>query len=216
VDELLNKIAAFIPTVHGWCSVEKAQWLARWIVDNNCSNVLEIGVFGGSSLVPMAMAMDYRCRLEGDVSGVVIGVDAYSNDTAETNDLEGENKKWWKTVDLKAVYASCQEAVIRNRVGHIVKFLICASKDAVDQFGDSSLDLVHVDGSHNEEESTRDVKMWWQKVRLGGIMVMDDTHWTQLVAARALARSLGTLIYHADTWEVYRKVTSLDSDKSAP
>lgn len=206
MDELLSRIAAFTPTVHGWCTVEKAQWLARWIVENKCFSVVEIGVFGGSSFVPMSMAVDYLCRRDSVLGGNVIGIDPYSNDTAETSDLDEANKKWWKEVDLASVYKSAQEAVILNKVGHVATFLLLQSKDAVDRFSDLSIDLVHVDGSHNEEESTRDVKIWWSKVRIGGVMVMDDTDWVQVQAARKLAACLGKLVHHNEKWEAFQKV----------
>lgn len=216
MQELFSRIANFIPTVHGWCTVEKAHWLARWIIERQCTLVVEIGVFGGSSLVPMALAMDYIQRL-GIVHGCqLVGVDAYSNDTAETNDLEGPNKAWWKAVDLAAVQKSAQEAVISHKVGHIVDFMICPSKEAVERFDDLSLDLVHVDGSHNEEESTRDVKMWWPKLRAGGLMVLDDTNWPSLMAARGLVSSLGNILYHHETWEAYQKAPSHGSVLEAP
>lgn len=205
MNDLLKRIADFIPTVHGWCSVEKAQWLARRIIENKYHEVVEIGVFGGGSFIPMAMAMEYQRRDESFPTGHVIGIDPYSNDTAETNDLDEVNKKWWKEVDLKGVYKSMQEALARSGAEKFATLLLLQSKDAVEKFDDLSLDLVHVDGSHNEEESSRDVKIWWPKLKIGGVMVMDDTNWKQLVVARKLVGTLGKLIHNTDTWEAYQK-----------
>ena len=205
MDQLMERIAAVVPSLDGWCTVEKAKWLAHWIVEKKCREIVEIGVFGGSSLIPMAMAVDYLFRDDRYFLGHVIGLDPYSNDTAETNDLDEANKKWWKEVDLEAVYKKMQEAVIRNRVGHVVTILLLQSQDGALKFADTSLDLVHVDGSHNEVNSTQDVKLWWPKLKPGGIMVMDDTHWKQLVAARHLIGTLGKLIHYSETWEVYQK-----------
>ena len=212
MDELLDRIAAVVPTLQGWCTVEKAQWLARWIVERKCLNVVEIGVFGGRSLVPMAMALHHLGCLDKHWMGQVTGVDPYRNDVAEAEDSDPVNKAWWKSVDLAAIYKSAQEAVISNRLGYIVTFLLCDSKEAVSKFDDASLDVVHVDGSHNEAASTRDVEMWWPKLKEGGIMVMDDTDWAQVKAARNLSATLGKLVHRDPKWEVYQKVTSLTGE----
>lgn len=208
VDELLSRIADIVPRLQGWCTVEKAQWLARRIVEEKYQNVVEIGVFGGRSLVPMAMAMEHLYRVSGVKDGIIDGIDAYRNDVAEAEELDPANKGWWKSIDLNSIYKAAQTAVISQRVGAFVNFQLCSSEQGVAKFADESLDLVHVDGSHNEAASTRDVKIWWPKLRPGGIMVMDDTDWKQLVAARSLVASLGKLLHHDEKWEVYQKESS--------
>lgn len=206
MEKLLARIADFVPTVHGWCTVEKAQWLARWIVERQCTRIVEVGVFGGRSLVPMAMAMDYIQRLGIVQDCKLDGIDAYSNEAAEARDVDGPNKDWWKSVNLEVIQQMAKDAVIRHKVGHIVDFLVCTSVQAVVKIDDLSLDLVHVDGSHNQEESTRDVEIWWPKLRSGGVMVMDDTNWPSVASARALAARLGALVHHNEAWEAYQKV----------
>ena len=70
---------------------------------------------------------------------------------------------------------------------------------------DLTLDIVHVDGSHNESASTLDVKLWWPKLRVGGIMVMDDTNWHQVQKAKVLVAGLGEQVHESATWEVFQK-----------
>lgn len=205
MEELLNRIANLVPSLQGWCTIEKAQWLAQWIVDHRCQDVVEIGVFGGRSLVPMAMAMEFLYRSANVKCGIVDGVDPYKNEVAEAGEPESEHKAWWKSVDLAAIHKSAQEAVISNRVGAFVNFHLCTSEQAVVKFGDGLLDMVHVDGSHNEVSSTRDVELWWPKLKIGGVMVMDDTDWAQVQAARKIAASRGTLVHHGQSWEAFRK-----------
>jgi len=208
VKHLLDRIAAVVPTLEGWCTVEKAQWLASWIVRHKCTKVVEIGVFGGRSLIPMGMAM--RALDEGETAwpGRVDGFDPYSNQIAEADDTDEANRQWWKTIDLQRVHKVAVEGVVANDVGSVVSIILSTGSTGVMWYGDSSLDIVHVDGSHNEAASTLDVKLWWPKVRTGGVMVMDDTNWAQVQAARALVGSMGKRIHEAGTWEVYQKVAT--------
>src|SRR5579863_4686167 len=53
---LSDRINDCLGGIDGWCTPAKAQWLARFIVDRRASHILEIGVFGGKSLIPMALA----------------------------------------------------------------------------------------------------------------------------------------------------------------
>lgn len=201
----MKRIADVVPTLPGWCTVEKAQWLARWIVDHRCQDVVEIGVFGGRSLVPIAMAMEFLYRSANVKCGTVDGVDPYRNDVAEAEDSDPVNKAWWASVDLAAIHKSAQEAVISNRVGAFANFHLCTSEQAAVKFGDGLLDLVHVDGSHNEASSTRDVELWWPKLKIGGVMVMDDTDWAQVQAARRLVATMGKIVHRDPKWEVFQK-----------
>lgn len=206
MEDLMKKIAELVPTLQGWCTVEKAQWLARWIVDHECLEVVEIGVFGGRSLIPMAMGMKFLDPGGWVATCQVYGVDPYSNVVAEADDLDDANRNWWKTVDLDTVHRSAKEAVIRLNLGSLVTFLVKTSVQAIVEFDNSSLDLVHVDGSHNEKASTRDVQIWWPKLKVGGVMVMDDADWAQVQPARKIAASLGNLVHQDPKWEVYQKV----------
>ena len=54
---LFLDIADVVPRLNGWCSVNKAQHLAAMVCALQPVTAVEIGVFGGKSLIPMAMAM---------------------------------------------------------------------------------------------------------------------------------------------------------------
>ena len=215
MDDLLAKIAAIVPTLQGWCTVEKAQWLAQWIVEHRCVNVVEIGVFGGRSLIPMAMAMEHLDQPGRIWLGHVSGIDPYSNLVAEADEKDEANRNWWKTVDLASIRKGVEQAIVAHRLGSIVDLLFCTSEHAVANFADDMVDLVHVDGSHNEAASTWDVRLWWPKVRPGGIMVMDDTDWAQVKSARQLAASMGKLVHHNEKWEVFQKEAATDASVKA-
>lgn len=48
------------------------------------------------------------------------------------------------------------------------------SSNALDQFTDSSLDFVYIDGDHSFYEATHDIEKWYKKIRPGGIISGDD------------------------------------------
>lgn len=214
--ELLYKIGVTIMGLQGWCTAEKAQWLARWIVEHGSVSCVDLGVFGGRSLVAMGMAQQYLRTQKPGWPGRVVGIDSYSNSDC-VNGVEGEeNKEWWATVDLKMIRKGAEDAIMNFGLGSICPLMIMTGVEAVPSFGDESLDLVHIDGSHGEEESVRDVKLWWPKIRAGGVMVMDDTDWPSVRAARRLAQTLGKRVHQHPQWEAFQKFAPASSTVEFP
>ncbi|MBI2809024.1 MAG: hypothetical protein HYX68_28910 [Planctomycetes bacterium] len=54
---LFEEIEVAIWPLEGWCTPEKAQMLAALIIDALPALCVEIGVHGGKSLIPQAMAL---------------------------------------------------------------------------------------------------------------------------------------------------------------
>ena len=54
------------------------------------------------------------------------------------------------------------------------------SENVVNQFLDSSLDLLHIDGNHSEILSYKDATLYLPKVKIGGYIVFDDIWWTEV------------------------------------
>jgi len=52
-----------------------------------------------------------------------------------------------------------------------------ASHVGCERFGDQSLDLVYLDGSHTYEDVLRDIRCWKPKVKPGGTLAGDDYKW---------------------------------------
>jgi hypothetical protein len=52
--------------------------------------------------------------------------------------------------------------------------LRCLSKQAVDLFPDESLDFVYIDGNHEYSYVVQDIKLWYPKVKKGGIVAGHD------------------------------------------
>jgi hypothetical protein len=52
--------------------------------------------------------------------------------------------------------------------------LRCLSKQAVDLFPDESLDFVYIDANHEYSYVVEDIKLWYPKVKKGGIVAGHD------------------------------------------
>src|SRR5271170_6961170 len=70
---MFSRIATTLPTLDGWATSEKGCTLAALVLANKPKLVVEIGVFAGRSLLPMALA------LKANGSGKVIGIDPYDS-----------------------------------------------------------------------------------------------------------------------------------------
>lgn len=175
-------IGEIIPTLQGWCTVEKASHLADLVVDRAADVCVEIGVFGGRSLLAMAVAQ----RELGH--GTCWGVDPWSAVASLEGENSPENDEWWSRLDYEDVYRRFVEAVVHHDLLPVCNWLRTKSITASRLFDDRTVDVLHIDGNHSEFTSVADVVTWLPKMAPGGIVVMDDADWTTTAAAQRLLR----------------------------
>jgi len=82
----------------GWCDEDKAQKFYDIITESKAKLCVEIGVFGGSSLIPQALAM------KNNNDGIVVGIDPWTHDAALEDMEKDENKEWWSKINLDEIY----------------------------------------------------------------------------------------------------------------
>jgi predicted O-methyltransferase YrrM len=153
--------------LEGWCTPFKASILMDLVFQTKAQTVVEIGVWGGKSLVPMA----YGIKELGE--GVVYGVDPWSG-TCSSEGMTGVNLDWWSAVDHEAIYQGLVSKIKKVSLDEYIELLRCTSEDApliVD------IDILHIDGNHSEATSFYDVCKWVPLVKSGGLIVFDDTTW---------------------------------------
>ncbi len=166
--DTLSKVAIeWASITDGWCPFEKAQQLAMAVMVLRPTTVLEVGVFAGKSLIPMAIA----CREVGH--GTVIAVDPWSADASKEG-YDAANAKWWGDCDHDLIFHKFRTIVAELRLEEIVKIERMKSND---YHPPKNLDIFHCDGQHSEQALT-DVKRFAPHVRIGGLVVMDDMSWT--------------------------------------
>ena len=157
---------------HGWCELSKARMLANLVVREKPKVVVEVGVYGGKSLFPLALA----CRQMN--CGVVYGIDPWTNKAcAEGYTGDDANAKWWLQVPIVGVYAEMCAKLTEWKLWPWVRLVCAPSQDVVEMFPVEGVDLIHIDGNHSEEASRRDVRLYLPRLRPGGYLVFDDTNW---------------------------------------
>jgi len=190
-------------SIHGWCTTEKALTLMNLVFQSNPKLCVELGVFGGKSLLPIAIAAkQYNSR--------VIGVDAWEKQAS----LEGVNDKanddWWANINYDEIYSYTRNLMIENGLDSIVELWKENSKNVADRFENESIDILHQDSNHSEEISCEEVELYHQKVKPGGFWIFDDTDWSTTQKAQKNLISKGYEEYYTQSqnkWKIFRKLT---------
>lgn len=161
--------------LQGWCSTYKAATLMDLVWLTKPNKIVEIGVFGGKSLVPMAFA------IKATGKGMVYGIDPWSAEASAAY-MEGANEEYWGTLDHDAIYHELQQKVVEFNLQKYITLIPCTS-EAANPIQD--IDMLHIDGNHSEECSFADVLKWVPLVRSGGLIIFDDITWHTMSRAPA-------------------------------
>jgi predicted O-methyltransferase YrrM len=182
----------------GWCTKFKAFTLIDIILEKRIEKVVEIGVWGGRSLVPMAFALKELGY------GKVYGIDPWSA-VASVEGMDKINKDWWGAIDHEAIYQDLAHKVhLFGLVNHVK--LIKSTSVAAEPI--NNIGLLHIDGNHSEEASLYDVMKWAPFVKKGGLIVFDDVTWgTTAKAVQWLDANFTRIAdYHEDCdWSIWIK-----------
>ncbi len=157
----------------GWCDKEKAQKLYDVIRESKAKLCVEIGIFGGSSFIPQALAL----RDNGE--GLAVGIDPWSNDAALEEMENDANKRWWSNINFDDVYHNFLQKLNIYNLESFTKIHRNKSTNLVKDFLDESIDVLHIDGNHCEKLSYEDSINYFPKVKVGGYIFYDDTCWSE-------------------------------------
>jgi cephalosporin hydroxylase len=182
----------------GWCPTEKARDMRELILATRPAVCVEIGVFGGASLIPTAEAL----RDAG--GGVVYGVDPWTTEAALEGDHDRDSSDWWAREDMLAAYVACMTAITSRGLWPYVRILAGPSQCVASAiFG---IDILHIDGNHSEIASCRDVYYYLPRVRPGGYVWMDDTDWRTTQKAAGLLRASCEVVTDRGRYRLYQLV----------
>lgn len=174
IKRLVEEAKGILPTIQGWCTIEKAAKLIELIVSNKLETCVEIGVFGGSSLVPQAMAIRYNG------GGLVYGIDPWENNSALEEMVHPDHRKWWSELNYNTIYNDCVKNLEKQKLSKYCKLMRAKSEDVVNEFKDESIDLLHIDGNHSEVLSYKDATLYLPKVKKNGYIMFDDIWWCEV------------------------------------
>ncbi len=162
----------------GWCNKEKATQMMNLIYETKPECCVEIGVFGGSSLFPTACALRYSGH------GVVYGIDPWATSDCLVGYLPGDpNYEWWSRVNLESIFQGVVHTVKAWNLDAHCQLLRTTGRVALATFADESIDILHIDGNHTEEEALQDAKLYLPKIKNGGYIWFDDINWPSTAKA---------------------------------
>ncbi len=119
------------------------------------SMIVELGVYNGLSFFTFCQALE-----EFDIDAVAYAVDCWEGD-AHTQSYDD------------SIYRDVQ-AHAREHYRGVAYLLKMYFQEALKQFDDESIDLLHIDGLHTYEAVREDFESWFPKVRPGGIVLFHD------------------------------------------
>lgn len=163
--DLFSRINTVHATLQGWCESEKAITLASMVLSLRPECVVEVGIFGGKSLIPMAMSMKEIGR------GLIIGIDPWSKEVAVREQISQEHRDWWDSINIDNVYNDFISKV--NALG-LNQFVSVIRNESRFVQPPAKIDLLHLDGSHSDT-TVNDAMKFAPRVTMGGFCIMDDT-----------------------------------------
>lgn len=180
--------------IEGWCSKEKALKMATLIKTNDFC--VELGVWGGRSLLPMCFM----------TKNIVIGIDAWSKNSALEGENSNSNNNWWLTVDYDKMFEYTKDLLTKYKC-YNSRIIRANSNEVHNFFQDESIDFLHQDSNHSETISCQEVELYNKKVKKNGIWVFDDTDWETTKKAQKLLEQYGYKeIYDSGSWKIYRRI----------
>lgn len=162
-----------LSTIQGWCEKDKARKMYDLISETRPSLCVEIGIFGGSSLIPQALSLKHNAK------GKIVGIDPWSNHCAVEEMENPANRAWWDIVDLESVYNHFLQKIKEYGLDSFVEIMKNKSCEVSNKFDDESIDILHIDGNHCEKLSFNDALLYYPKVKIGGYIFFDDINWSE-------------------------------------
>lgn len=185
MSDLKQEVWDIISKLDGWCDETRSSMFIDLILNHRPKVVVEIGVFGGRSLIAMGMAL----RQLG--SGYCVGIDPWSKEAA----IEGEtpeNVEWWGLkVDLEQVYATFVQNILNLKLTNECRWIRDTAEAAAPLFPDDGINLLSLDSNHSELVSCRQVTEWIPKIAPQGVLIIDDVTWASQAKALEIIRKFG-------------------------
>ncbi len=164
--------------ITGWCSDEKALLIMDLIKKNKFHCCVELGVFAGKSLFPIANALQYN------KFGIVYGIDPW-NALEAVNGFTKDNLNytWWSAIDFDALYRQTLNLINQKNRLHYCKIIRQSSQNALSLFENESIDFIHIDANHNEDYVLQDVTGYFSKLKNNGYLLLTDPNWYSMRSA---------------------------------
>jgi predicted O-methyltransferase YrrM len=166
----------------GRCDETKGNVIKDLIIETNAQLCVEIGVFKGASLMYFAEALEVT-------KGKVIGIDPYSMGTLR-NEIPDKSLNTYiydvlfkDQVVLDKLYDGVLKVINKNDLKNTVSLVRSKSEDFYKNLENESIDIIHIDGNHDEEYVTKDIQLYLPLIKKGGYIIMDDITWPGVITS---------------------------------
>lgn len=166
--------------VGGLCTEEKGEVIASLVEKTNAQLCVEIGVYKGSSLLYFAETLQ-------TTGGRVIGIDPYTLDSLRNEIPNKELNRYFYEILFKEqktfddIYFNLTQIIKNNNLENLITLIRDKSENYYQNIKKESIDVLHIDGNHDEECVTRDILNYLPLVKEGGYIIMDDTSWIGVI-----------------------------------
>ncbi len=163
--ELKGKVISSV--ANSWCTEQKIHLLMDLVLLRKPEICVEIGVYAGSSIYPVAATMKYLNQ------GVVYAIDAWSNDEAIKNlDQNDPDMTWWARTNMLQARRKFERLLNREGLNPYC-VLVHSTSEAASTYIDN-IDFLHLDGNYSEQGAILDVELYVPKVKQGGYILLSN------------------------------------------
>jgi len=162
-------------SITGWCTNEKAALIMDTIKTNRCQTCVEIGVFAGKSLLPIARAIKHNGQ------GRVHAIDPWSfEEAAKGFKVNDPNYAWWKKQDFEGAFKQTLKMCEKRQLNEITSIHRKTAIAAQNHFPNNTIDFIHFDGNHNEPIPGNEVLAYYPRVKDRGFILLSDCNWLSM------------------------------------
>jgi len=195
--EVRQQIVEFCTVGEGWLTPERGIEMAELVMAIQPRTVVEIGTFGGRSLISQALALKQLGK------GRIYGIDSWKHADTIEGETDASAKDWWSNnVDLHAIHKLCVEAIWKFGLDAHAVLVRTQSQHCVDLFT-CGIDILFIDGNHSELASCRDVVNYLPLVNANGYIWMDDADWETTQKAVSMVAEKCQLIRDHSHWKLF-------------
>jgi predicted O-methyltransferase YrrM len=192
----------------GRCSSLKGNVIKKYVTQLNANLCVEIGTFKGSSLM-------YFIESLMENNGKVIGIDPYSLDSFK-NDIPNKSSKeliygvlFTEQNVLDKIYIELCNIIKNNNLNKYVDLVRDKSENFYSNIEKESIDILHIDGNHDEKNVSNDIRLYLPLVKHGGVIIMDDTDWVGVKNSIDIHLKKHCILLESySNFQVYKKITT--------
>ncbi|MDQ0304633.1 glycosyltransferase [Ancylobacter polymorphus] len=198
----LAQLAEAIPAdLGGGSTLDKLYVMAGLAARLDLSTYVEIGVYRGRSLLPLAWSFAAR-------GGHSYGIDPYARTASRQADMPSaiaeEVSAFIESTDYDALHGDLLRQRDAMQLGGSCELLRETSTRAVEILRARGVraGMVHIDGNHDRHQVLADVEAYLTLMDEGSVMVVDDIDWPSVGDGFAHAREKLTPLFETATYAV--------------